>query len=52
VLDDADFVAAVTGGVNAEMMNSGPCGRAPTRMLVPLGRLDQVCAIAMDVAES
>lgn len=52
VLDDADFVAAVTGGVNAVMMNSGQSCRAPTRMLVPHGRMDEVAAIAKEVAES
>ncbi|MBI2803302.1 MAG: aldehyde dehydrogenase family protein [Gammaproteobacteria bacterium] len=52
VLDDADFTAAVTGGVNAVMMNSGQSCRAPTRMLVPNKHLDEVCAIAKGVAES
>ncbi len=52
ILDDADFTAAVTGGVNAVMMNSGQSCRAPTRMLVPNKHLDQVCAIAREVAES
>ena len=52
VLDDADLKAAVTGGVNGVMMNSGQSCRAPTRMLVPRARLDEVCAIAKEVAES
>lgn len=52
VLDDADFKAAVSGGVNGVMMNSGQSCRAPTRMLVPNKRLDEVCAIAKEAAES
>jgi aldehyde dehydrogenase (NAD+) len=52
VLDDADLKAAVTGGVNAVMMNSGQSCRAPTRMLVPNKLLDEVCAIAKEVAET
>jgi aldehyde dehydrogenase (NAD+) len=52
ILDDADFEAAVTGGVNGVMMNSGQSCRAPTRMLVPNARMDEVCAIAKRVAES
>jgi len=52
VLDDADLKAAVTGGVNSVMMNSGQSCRAPTRMLVPRRLLDEVCAIAKEVAES
>ncbi len=52
VLDDADIRAAVTGGVNGVMMNSGQSCRAPTRMLVPNRRLDEVCEIAKEVAES
>jgi aldehyde dehydrogenase (NAD+) len=52
VLDDADLKAAITGGVNSVMMNSGQSCRAPTRMLVPNARMDEVCAIAKEVAES
>jgi aldehyde dehydrogenase (NAD+) len=52
VLDDADLKAAVTGGVNSVMMNSGQSCRAPTRMLVPNKLMDEVCAIAQDVAET
>ncbi len=52
VLDDADLTAAVTGGVNGVMINSGQSCRAPTRMLVPNKLLDEACAIARDVAES
>ena len=52
VLHDADLKAAVTGGINGIMMNSGQSCRAPTRMLVPNKLMDEVCAIAAEVAES
>ena len=52
VLEDADLEAAVTGGINGIMMNSGQCCRAPTRMLVPNKLMDEVCAIAKEAAES
>jgi aldehyde dehydrogenase (NAD+) len=52
VLDDADLTPAITGSVNAVMQNSGQSCRAPTRMLAPHHLMDQVCAIARDVAET
>jgi aldehyde dehydrogenase (NAD+) len=52
ILADADLKAAVTGGINGVMMNSGQSCRAPTRMLVPNQLMDEVCAIAKEVAES
>ena len=52
VLEDADLEAAVTGGINSVMMNSGQSCRAPTRMIVPNKLMDQVSAIAKDVAET
>lgn len=52
ILDDADLKAAVTGGINGVMMNSGQSCRAPTRMLVPNKLMDEACAIAKEVAES
>jgi aldehyde dehydrogenase (NAD+) len=52
ILEDADLKAAVTGGVNGIMMNSGQSCRAPTRMLVPNRLMDEVCAIAKEVAQS
>src|SRR3990167_5386511 len=52
ILDDADFQAAVTGGVRSVMMNSGQSCNAPTRMLVPGKRMDQVIAIAKAAAEA
>ena len=52
VLDDADLVPAITGSVNGVMQNSGQSCRAPTRMLAPNALMDEVCAIAKEVAES
>ncbi|MBI5939773.1 MAG: aldehyde dehydrogenase family protein [Caulobacterales bacterium] len=52
ILDDADFQSAVTGGVRSVMMNSGQSCNAPTRMLVPGKRMDQVIAIAKAAAEA
>ncbi len=52
ILEDADLEAAVTGGLNSVMTNSGQSCRAPTRMLVPNKLMDQVSRIAKDVAES
>src|SRR5690606_20975939 len=48
ILEDADLKAAVTGGINGVMMNSGQSCRAPTRMLVPNKLLDDVSAIAKE----
>jgi aldehyde dehydrogenase (NAD+) len=48
VLDDAVFAKSVTGGVKHVMNNSGQSCNAPTRMLVPAGRLDE----AVDVARA
>ena len=52
VLEDADLVPAITGSVNGVMQNSGQSCRAPTRMLAPNRLMDEVCAIAKEVAES
>ena len=52
ILEDADLEAAVTGGINGVMMNSGQSCRAPTRMLVPNKLLDKVTQIAKTAAES
>lgn len=51
ILDDADFQRAVGGGVASVMMNSGQSCNAPTRMLVPAQRMDEVIAIAKAAAE-
>ncbi|AQH02272.1 aldehyde dehydrogenase [Burkholderia sp. KK1] len=50
LLDDADFDAAVTSGVNACFSNSGQSCNAPTRMLVPASRHDDAVAIALRAA--
>ena len=52
VLDDADLVKAVSGGVQSVMMNSGQSCNAPTRMLVPRARMAEAAAIAKQVAEA
>jgi aldehyde dehydrogenase (NAD+) len=51
ILDDADFGRAVKGGVMGCMMNSGQSCNAPTRMLVPQARMDEVIDIAKGAAE-
>jgi aldehyde dehydrogenase (NAD+) len=50
ILDDADFKKAVSRGVMAMMTNSGQSCNAPSRMLVPAGRMDEAIAIARDAA--
>ncbi len=52
VLDDADLEAAVSGGVKTVMVNSGQSCNAPTRMLVPAGKMAQAKAIAKAAAEA
>ena len=52
ILDDADMKTAVGGGVKHVMTNSGQSCNAPTRMLVPSKRMDEVIAIAKATAES
>jgi aldehyde dehydrogenase (NAD+) len=52
ILDDADFKTAVGGGIKHVMTNSGQSCNAPTRMLVPSKRMDEVIAIAKATAES
>ncbi len=51
LLPDADFQRAVTAGVKSVMSNSGQSCNAPTRMLVPNSRMDEVLAIAKAAAE-
>ena len=51
ILDDADFPKAVTKGVRLCFDNSGQSCNAPTRMLVPRDRMDEVIEIARSVAE-
>ena len=52
LLDDVDFPSAVTKGVVGMMVNSGQSCSAPTRMLVPAGRHEEVKAIAKAAADS
>jgi aldehyde dehydrogenase (NAD+) len=52
ILEDADFAKAVAGGVGSVMMNSGQSCNAPTRMLVPAKKMDEVIAIAKATAEA
>lgn len=52
LLPDADFKKAVTAGVRGVMSNSGQSCNAPTRMLVPHSKMDEVLAIAREVAQA
>ena len=52
VLDDADLEAVVSAGVVSCFTNSGQSCNAPTRMLVPAGKLAQATAIAKAAADS
>ena len=52
ILEDADLQKAVKGGVISCMMNTGQSCNAPTRMLVPASKHDEVVAIAKAVAEN
>lgn len=51
LLDDADFAKAVKQGVLTLLTNSGQNCNAPSRMLVPADRLDEVEALAAAVLE-
>ena len=52
ILEDADMKTAVGGGIRSVMNNSGQSCNAPTRMLVPAGKMDEAIAIAKEAAES
>lgn len=52
ILDDADFQAAVAGGVMSMMSNTGQSCNAPSRMLVPADRHDEAAEIAKATALS
>jgi len=52
LLPDADFPAAVRSGVEACFANSGQSCDAPTRMLVPADRQEEVLALAKAAAET
>lgn len=49
ILDDEDFAANVAGGIATMMMNSGQSCNAPSRMLVPAGRVSEIAEIAKGV---
>ena len=51
MLDSADFQGAVSRDVFGMCMNSGQSCNAPTRMLVPVARMDEAAAIAKSAAE-
>ena len=51
ILDDADIPTAVAAGVAHIMNNSGQSCNAPTRMLAPRARMDEVKAAAKAAAE-
>ena len=51
ILDDADFDQAVARDTFGVCMNTGQSCNAPTRMLVPAGRMDEAAAIAKAAAE-
>jgi len=46
ILDDADLETAVKHGVSTMMLNTGQSCNAPSRMLVPLSRIDEVERLA------
>lgn len=52
LLPDADFPQAVAASVRSIMTNSGQSCNAPTRMIVPEARMDEVIALAKSAAET
>ena len=50
LLDDASLTANVAAGVAAMMVNSGQSCNAPSRMLVPANRIDEVTAAITEAA--
>ncbi|MEL6370989.1 MAG: aldehyde dehydrogenase family protein [Pseudomonadota bacterium] len=50
ILPDADLQAAIRHGVTMMMVNTGQSCNAPSRILVPRDKLDEVCDIAEAVA--
>jgi aldehyde dehydrogenase (NAD+) len=50
ILEDADLAAAVAGGIQGLMMNSGQSCNAPSRMLVPASRHDEAVEVARAAA--
>ena len=52
LLADADMQQAVTRGVKQVMQNSGQSCNAPTRMIAPHSRMEEVVAIARQAADA
>lgn len=52
ILDDDAFAKGVTGGVRSVMNNSGQSCNAPTRMLVPAGRMAEAIEVSRKAAEA
>ncbi len=52
MLDDADFAKSVAWTVNAIMRNSGQSCNAPTRLLAPVRRMEEVIRLAREAGES
>lgn len=52
LLDDCDFAEQVPKAVGACMMNAGQVCAAPTRLLVPQDRFDEVAALAAKAADA
>jgi aldehyde dehydrogenase (NAD+) len=50
ILDDADFSKAISAGLFSCTSNTGQSCNAPTRMLVPMSRMDEAAAIAKAAA--
>jgi len=52
LLENVDLAAAVKRGVQSVMTNSGQSCNAPTRMLAPSKKMDEVIAYAKEAAEA
>ena len=52
ILENVDLTAAVKRGVQSVMTNSGQSCNAPTRMLAPAKKMDEVIAYAREAAEA
>jgi aldehyde dehydrogenase (NAD+) len=50
ILDDADFATAIARDMTSMCNNTGQSCNAPTRMLVPMARMDEAAAIAAGAA--
>jgi aldehyde dehydrogenase (NAD+) len=51
VLPDANLNAAIPASVRGCMLNSGQSCNAPTRLLVPRERREEICSLAKETAE-